>query len=228
MTAPRTDDLPGWLAPVVEAASTITVHEITRFMPPEGSDPRRGAVLMVFADRAHDPDVPDRPGPDDLAHRGELLLTERAHHMRSHPGQVSFPGGSLDPGETPLDAALREAHEEIGLRPDVVTVLGALDLYRTLTTTFLVSPFVGYVPADFYPKPDELEVAHAFAAPLAHFLRGPSFRRADARGGWPFPVAVYETAGEVIWGATAAILRGLARRVFVPPWPDIAAVSNEP
>ncbi len=104
--------LPGWLAPVVEAADTISVHELTRFMPPEDSDARRGAVLMVFADRGDDPNA-----PDDLAHRGELLLTERAHHMRSHPGQVSFPGGSLDPGETPVQGALREAHEEIGLDP---------------------------------------------------------------------------------------------------------------
>ena len=96
VTETRPEPLPTWLQPVVEAASSITVHELTRFMPPEDSDPRRGAVLMVFADRDGEP-----TGPDDLAHRGELLLTERNHHMRSHPGQVSFPGGSLDPGETP-------------------------------------------------------------------------------------------------------------------------------
>ena len=94
-------ELPEWLRPVQEAAQSITVHELTRFMPPEGADARRGAVLMLFGEGEHG---------------GELLLTERAHHMRSHPGQVSFPGGSIDPGETPVEAALREAQEETGRR----------------------------------------------------------------------------------------------------------------
>jgi 8-oxo-dGTP pyrophosphatase MutT (NUDIX family) len=96
--------LPDWLAPVAQGADAITVHELTRFMPPEGTEARRGAVLMLFADL-------DGDG------RGELVLTERAHHMRSHPGQVSFPGGTIDPGESPVEAALREAQEEIGLDP---------------------------------------------------------------------------------------------------------------
>ena len=76
-------ELPEWLRPVQEAAESITVHELTRFMPPEGSDARRGAVLMLFGEGEHG---------------GELVLTERAHHMRSHPGQVSFPGGLDRPG----------------------------------------------------------------------------------------------------------------------------------
>ena len=130
--------LPGWLAPVVEAASTITVHELTRFMPPEDADARRGAVLMLFADRDDDPSA-----PDDLAHRGELLLTERAHHMRSHPGQVSFPGGSLDDGETPVQAALREAQEEIGLEPAEVEVFGELPELWLPPSNFAVTPVLG-------------------------------------------------------------------------------------
>ena len=122
---------------MVEAAASITVHELTRFMPPEDSDPRRGAVLMVFADRDADP-------ADDLAHRGELLLTERNHHMRSHPGQVSFPGGSLDEGETPVEAALREAHEEIGLVPAEVEVFGELPELWLPPSNFAVTPILGY------------------------------------------------------------------------------------
>ena len=133
------DRCPGWLTPVVEAAASITVHELTRFMPPEDSDPRRGAVLMVFADRDADP-----AAPDDLAHRGELLLTERNHHMRSHPGQVSFPGGSLDEGETPVEAALREAHEEIGLVPAEVEVFGELPELWLPPSNFAVTPVLGY------------------------------------------------------------------------------------
>jgi len=106
------DVLPEWLQPVKQAADDITVHELTHFMPPEDSDPRRGAVLILFSEHAEG--------------GGELLLTERAHDMRSHPGQVSFPGGRIDPGETPREAALREAWEETGLDPDSVHVFGEL------------------------------------------------------------------------------------------------------
>ena len=150
--------LPGWLAPVVEAAASITVHELTRFMPPEGSDARRGAVLMVFADRDDEPST-----PDDLAHRGELLLTERAHHMRSHPGQVSFPGGSLDEGETPRQGALREALEEIGLEPAQVEVFGELPELWLPPSNFAVTPVLGYWrdPGEVrIESPDEVHAIH--------------------------------------------------------------------
>ena len=92
--------------------TTITADELSRYVPPEGSNPRQGAVLMLFGEG---PDGPD------------LLLTERAHHMRSHPGQVSFPGGSVDPTDDGATAAaLREAQEETGLDPSGVEVFGEL------------------------------------------------------------------------------------------------------
>ncbi|HEU4538273.1 MAG TPA: CoA pyrophosphatase [Polyangiaceae bacterium] len=144
-----------------------------------------------------------------------VWLLRKRSDLRRHAGQVALPGGKIEPGETPLEAALRETHEEIGLAPEAVTVLGALDPYLTLTTTFLVSPFVGYVPHELRPSPDEHEVAHVFAAPLALFARSPTFRLRGAPG-WPLPIAVYEVGGEVVWGLTAAILRGLARRVLGP------------
>jgi hypothetical protein len=121
------DDLPGWLRPVVDACAEITVHELTRFMPPEGHDARRGAVLMLFADT-------------DADGEGEILLTERAHHMRSHPGQVSFPGGTIDPGETPIEAALREAEEEIALDPTSIQVFGELPELWLPPSNFAVTP----------------------------------------------------------------------------------------
>ena len=74
--------IPEWLDPVRSGAEAITANDLTAFLPPEDADPRRGAVLMLFAD----------PVGDGLE-SATLLLTERAHHMRSHPGQVSFPGG---------------------------------------------------------------------------------------------------------------------------------------
>ncbi|UUZ60869.1 NUDIX hydrolase [Nocardioides sp. B-3] len=123
--------VPDWLAPVAEGAAAITVHELTRFMPPEDSDARRGAVLILFADV-------DGDG------RGELLLTERAHHMRSHPGQVSFPGGTIDPGETPVEAAVREAEEEIGLDPAEIEVFGELPELWLPPSNFAVTPILGY------------------------------------------------------------------------------------
>jgi 8-oxo-dGTP pyrophosphatase MutT (NUDIX family) len=145
-----------------------------------------------------------------------VWLLRKQGDLRHHGGQVALPGGKIEPGESPLEAALRESHEEIGLAPGTVTVLGALDPCHTLSTTFLVSPFVGYVPHDFCPSLDEREVAHAFTTPLALFLRPPTFR---IRGvpGWPLPMAVYEAGPEIVWGLTAGILRGLARRVLNPP-----------
>ncbi|MGN6131585.1 MAG: NUDIX hydrolase, partial [Nocardioidaceae bacterium] len=95
---PRQPALPEWLEPVRQGALEITADELTRFVPPEDANTREGAVLMLFGEGPEGPD---------------LLLTERAHTMRSHPGQVSFPGGSIDPEDpTPHHAALREAQEE--------------------------------------------------------------------------------------------------------------------
>src|SRR5215510_11268528 len=102
-------------------------------MPPEDADPRRGAVLLLFVD-----------GPDRDLGSGRLLLTERAHDMRSHPGQVSFPGGSIDPGETPREAALREAWEETGVRPEGVEVFAELPELWLPPTNFSVTPVLGW------------------------------------------------------------------------------------
>ncbi len=210
MTA-RVKDLPGWLAPVVEAASTITVHELTRFMPPADSDPRRGAVLMVFADREHDPDTPDRPGPDDLAHRGELLLTERAHHMRSHPGQVSFPGGGLDAGETPREAALREAYEEIGLDPTEVEVFGELPELWLPPSNFAVTPVLGYWRDRGEVRiasPDEVHEIHRVA--IADLLDPDNRINVRHPSGWTGPGFLIGPDRDVIlWGFTAGIIARL-------------------
>ena len=198
--------LPAWLAPVVEAASTITVHELTRFMPPEDAEARRGAVLMVFADRVDDP-----TGPDDIAHRGELLLTERAHHMRSHPGQVSFPGGSVDPGETAREAALREAYEEIGLEPSEVEVFGELPELWLPPSNFAVTPVLGYWkhPGEVrIASPDEVHEIHRVA--IAELLDPEHRVNVRHPSGWTGPGFLIGPDKDVIlWGFTAGIVARL-------------------
>jgi 8-oxo-dGTP pyrophosphatase MutT (NUDIX family) len=198
--------LPGWLTPVVEAASTITVHELTRFMPPEGTDARRGAVLMVFADRHDDPTA-----PDDLAHRGELLLTERAHHMRSHPGQVSFPGGSLDEGETPREAALREAYEEIGLVPAEIEVFGELPELWLPPSNFAVTPILGYWRERGEVRvesPDEVHAIHHVS--IAELLDPEHRINVRHPSGWTGPGFLIGADKDVIlWGFTAGIIARL-------------------
>jgi len=118
--------IPDWLEPVAVAAREITADDLTKFVPPEDAVARRGAVLLLFGAR-HD-----------------LLLTERAHDMRSHPGQVSFPGGSIDPGETPRQAALREAEEETGLRADGVEVFAELPELWLPPSNFAITPVLGW------------------------------------------------------------------------------------
>ena len=203
--------LPGWLAPVVEAAASITVHELTRFMPPAGNDARRGAVLMVFADRVPTGLDHQGPDPDDLAHRGELLLTERAHHMRSHPGQVSFPGGSLDPGETPRQAALRESLEEIGLDPAEVDVFGELPELWLPPSNFAVTPVLGYWrdPGEVrIESPDEVHAIHHVA--IADLLDPEHRINVRHPSGWTGPGFLIGTDKDVIlWGFTAGIIARL-------------------
>ncbi|RYE88439.1 MAG: CoA pyrophosphatase [Myxococcales bacterium] len=137
-------------------------------------------------------------------------LMRRAAHLRQHPGQVSLPGGKPEPGDAGLLAtALREAHEEIGLEPAAVDVLGEMPP-RLTSTRFRVTPFVGLIAADFRPIVQPGEVGRAFAAPLRLFTPDGALRvppTAPERG----PVPSYLTDdGEVVWGATAAILHRLA------------------
>lgn len=158
----------------------------------------RAAVLVPVVDRA-EPTV---------------ILTERLATMRKHPGQISFPGGRIDPGDAgPIAAALREAEEEIGLSPDAVEVIGTTDLYRTITG-FEVTPVIGVVPPDLPLVPHPGEVESLFEVPL-HFLLDPArqeTRTAEFRGRTR---TYYEIVWQDrrIWGATAAMLVNLSRRL---------------
>ncbi|MCK0168763.1 CoA pyrophosphatase [Jannaschia sp. S6380] len=152
--------------------------------------------------------VPILEGADGL----RLLLTKRSSRLRHHPGQIAFPGGKIDRGEGPVEAALREASEEVGLPGDGARVLGVLPAHETVTG-YTVTPILAHI-APFDPVPEPGEVEEVFAVPLVHVL-DPSRFAVEARrwrGEWRrYYVVPY--GPYYIWGATARILRGLADRV---------------
>jgi 8-oxo-dGTP pyrophosphatase MutT (NUDIX family) len=143
-----------------------------------------------------------------------VILTERPKTMRKHPGQISFPGGRIDPEDDgPVAAALREAEEEIALPRHRVDVIGAADVYRTVTG-FEVTPIVGVVPPGLDLDPQPGEVADMFEAPLDYLLdpRHQVVRTAQWQG---CERSYYEIEwqGRRIWGATAAMIVNLSRRL---------------
>ena len=155
------------------------------------------AVLMA---------VTDRPEPG-------LLLTVRREHLRTHAGQIAFPGGRVEADEDAVDAALREAHEEILLEPAKVDLVGTLDPYRTVTG-FIVTPVLGVVPPNLPLEPHEHEVAELFEAPLAYVL-DPTNQHLLSALLQGRERHYYEILwnGRRIWGATAAMIVNLSRRL---------------
>jgi len=145
--------------------------------------------------------------------RPGLILTVRREHMRTHAGQVAFPGGRIDDGEDAIAAALREAKEELGLDPARVAVVAALDSYRTITG-FDVVPVLGVIPAGLALEPHEHEVADWFEAPLDFVLdRANHQRRTALFRGRDRQYYEINWEGRKIWGATAAMIVNLSQRL---------------
>ncbi|HMI83574.1 MAG TPA: CoA pyrophosphatase [Polyangiaceae bacterium] len=135
-----------------------------------------------------------------------LWLLRRSEGVRTHRGQVALPGGKREPTDADfLATALRESHEEIGLAPSEVDVLGVLDDRQTITG-YLITPYVGWIAKPFSPQPLAAEVARVFSAPLASFAEEPRRTFIPWQGG-EREVLSYEVEGELVWGATASILR---------------------
>jgi 8-oxo-dGTP pyrophosphatase MutT (NUDIX family) len=150
--------------------------------------------------------VTDRPQPG-------VILTVRREHLRTHAGQIAFPGGRLDPGEEAVAAARREAQEEILLDPAEVDIAGSIEPYRTVTG-YVVTPVLGVIPPDLPLQPHEHEVADWFEAPFDYLLDPANQHRRSAlfQGRTRH---YYEIVWEDrrIWGATAAMIVNLSRRL---------------
>lgn len=174
-------------------------HADLDLAPEETSFP--AAVLVAVTDRP-------RPG---------VILTQRPESMRRHPGQVAFPGGRVDPGESIVAAALREAEEEVALPRAHVVVVGEADRYRTVTG-FVVTPVVGVIPPDLPLHPNEGEVDSVFEVPLDFLLD--TANHVEASVEWQGRERHYYQilwADRRIWGATAAMIVNLARRLRWTP-----------
>jgi 8-oxo-dGTP pyrophosphatase MutT (NUDIX family) len=142
-----------------------------------------------------------------------VVLTRRRDDLRRHAGEISFPGGRQDPEDADLRAtALREAEEEIGLAPDGVDVVGALQPTPTIATDYAVYPFVGLIEPGQTWRPAEAEVAEVLELPL-RALRDGYGRRRMLRRGIPFRTDTYVVGDHLVWGATARMLADLFDRL---------------
>ncbi|MGZ3404077.1 MAG: CoA pyrophosphatase [Phenylobacterium sp.] len=184
-----------------EAGPQRSDFDLSRAYPdPSEGPPTPAAVLIALVERDHGLSV---------------ILTRRADTLRRHTGQVALPGGRRDPGETPWQTALREAHEEIGLEPGFVSVVGLSTPYRT-GTGYLITPVVGFVRPGFTLTANPEEVADIFETPFG-FLMDPANLEEHERelpSGEKRRFYAYTHEDRFIWGATAGMLRALYDRLY--------------
>jgi 8-oxo-dGTP pyrophosphatase MutT (NUDIX family) len=152
----------------------------------------------------------------DPARRLHAVFTKRREDLSRHAGEISFPGGRRDPGESLLETALREAHEEVGLPPGEVEVVGAVAPVGTVVTDYAIYPFVGLIEHGFEWVREEAEVAEVLEFALEDLVAGHSFKRLIRRG-VAVRTDVYEVGGHMVWGATSRILTDLLNRLEVGP-----------
>ena len=179
-TAWSVDDL---VAPVPTAASPVE---------PTFPGARLSAVLLVLTQ-----------GPAGA----EVLLTRRSMQMNSHKGEMSFPGGRVDPGETPVETALREAHEEVGLDPEAPQIVGELEHMSTFVSKSYIVPVVATLDHRPELSPQTMEVDRILWTPVSDLTRAGTYRT-ERWANLPFdrPLHFFELDDETVWGATARML----------------------
>lgn len=188
----------------VSTADVVAAVRSSRSSRPalyEGDDARPAAVLVAIA--------------DDADGQAGVLLTRRSRRLRNHSGEMSFPGGRIDPGESPEDAAVREALEEVALDPSVVEVVGTLDHLATVVSRSYIVPVVARLPAQFdLPAASPDEVERVLWVPLGELVRADTYR-VERWGEPPTSRLLYffELDDETVWGATASVLRDLLDRL---------------
>jgi 8-oxo-dGTP pyrophosphatase MutT (NUDIX family) len=199
-----------------DAAATATeLSEFSRSFADAFPDTNPAAVLVALFEEAG---------------QARVLLTVRSSRLRSHQGEVAFPGGKLDAGEGVDDGARREAEEEVGLDPSLVTVVGHLTAMPTVSSNTLMTPVVAVLDGRPVTAPAPDEVARVFDVALADFLADgvfaeelwavPGRHGADGMPGGEFPVWFFSVAGETVWGATARVLTELLCLVLGVPGPS--------
>lgn len=162
------------------------------------------------------------------------IFTVRTDTLPSHKGQISFPGGSIEPDDgSPTAAALREAREEIGLDPETVEVLGSLDTFNTFVSGYMITPVVGWIEEQPQLRLNEAEVARILQIPLRELAEDIRAEPGFEHGGRTFPTEAWVWNNEVIWGVTARIVRAFLTRLSEAgladppgetstPWPDLS------
>ena len=165
---------------------------------------KRAAVLMALFERGGEYHV---------------LFTRRTDEVNYHKGQISFPGGGISSQDkTARDTALRESYEEIGLRPEDVEILGDLDDMYTVSSDFIITPFIAIIPAEYNYVPNPAEVKEIISIPLNSFWTETRFwLEASSLRGHAMTAYYFEYKGEVVWGATARILKGFLDLLLPPP-----------
>jgi 8-oxo-dGTP pyrophosphatase MutT (NUDIX family) len=182
---------PGWMTHLVQQLGHQQPEFFSRFLPPDEGG-RQSAVLILFG--------PNANGGEDV------VLTERSHSMRSHAGQVSFPGGSIDPADSgPVSAALREAREEVGLDPAGVQVVAELPALYLPPSNFVVTPVLAWwAEPSAISVVDHSEVARVLRAPLSE-LTDPA-RRFTITHPSGFVGPAFDVDGLLVWGFTAGLI----------------------